>query len=568
MTAVSTATVLALSPFALAQNTNDEAQKKINDLEKLVKELQSQVNDLRDHTARTASTDDLDRAIADLANRIEAKVGMSSKGGPNVSAPDLRSLTLRFENRFRAEWYGDRTFGAKKNDPIVPSSLVTNVSPFAPNGTVFGSFIGGSGQNEMSDDAERILNRARINIDIDVNDDLAAFFQLQHSQVWGTPIGAGAAAGGSLLPNAPITDVIAPIPPTPLGEQLQATAGAGALGFKQANVTFKNVFGSKEAAVTMGRFNLELGKGRILSSAEHDNVGRAFDGVKVVWNSDEVAITAFATKVVQGGLDFQNQDTNLFGAWAKFSPVKEVSITPYTLWVDANSQGPTTPVGRPWTLGAIATIDVVDTGLTLNGEANIQQDHSRPNIVPVGTPGGLDLNKDVNWRDAYAWAVGADYALPIADADEYKPTVGIEYLNGSKMFNDLYGARHGISGISDVVTSWNNLRQWKFHAGIAPTKDIDLRASFYIMRIDEDAGEAILGQSTQSRRLGEELNLEIFTKCSEHITVSLGYAHFFNGYSLQDGAYSPGAAYATAISKSADTRQDADAIIATVSVTF
>lgn len=559
MTAFTTATVLALTPFALANN-DDEAQRRIKELERQVEELSKTVKGLQEQQSRTPSTDDLDRAIADLATRIESKAGMLAKGGPNVSAPDVRGIKITFHERFRAEWYGDRTFGAKKNDPILPSSLVTNVSPFSPNGFVLGSFIGGSGAATGSDDATRMVNRARINIDVDVNDKLNAFFQLQHSQVWGTPIGAGAAAGGSLLPNAPITDLIGPVPPGALGEQLQAPASSGALGFRQAYVQFKNVMDSG-VDLTLGRFNLELGAGRLLSSAEWDNVGRAFDGAKFNYTGDSISVEAFATKVVQGGLDFQNQDANLLGGSVKISPVKELALTPYTMWLDNNSTGPSAMVGKPWTLGALGEFNVLDSGLSLNGELAIQQDHNRPN-TPV--PGA----KDVNFKEAYMWAVGAELALPIDDAKKYNPVVGFGYQDGSKLFNDMYGTRHGLYGISDVVTSANNLKMWKFYAGMSPVEKMSLRASFYMLRLNEDAGEGVLGQGSQSRNLGNELDLELMHQCSDHVSIGIGYAHFFTGYAMQDGAYSPGAAYATAISKSADTRRDSDTIFASINVTF
>jgi hypothetical protein len=564
MTAVSTATVLALAPFAVAQNNNgDQDQKRIQDLERQVEQLKSTVQNLLDQQARTPSTDDLDRAIADLASRIEAKGGMFAKGGPNVSAPDVRAIKLKFEERFRAEWYGDRTFGAKKNDPISPSPLMTNVSPFAPNGQINGSFIGGgsvSVPNTMADDAMRVLNRARINIDVDVNEKMAAFFQIQHSQIWGTPIGNGAAAGGSLLPNAPNTDLIAVVPPGSLGEQLQAPASSGALGFKQANVTFKNVYDT-DAQIMIGRFNLELGQGRLLSSADYDNVGRSFDGLKVDWSNDNVALTGVFAKIVQGGLDFQNQDTNLVGVWAKLSPVKEFSITPYTLWVDNNTTNSSAMVGKPWTIGAFGDFNVVDTGLKFNGELALQLDHERPN-TPV--PGA----HRVDFFEAYMWSVGAEYEVPIEDAKKYRPMIGIEFIDGSKLFNDLYGKRHGISGLTDIVTSLNNLRQWKVYGGVTPWTDIDLRASFYFMRLDEDAGEGALGQPTLSKNLGQELDVELWSRCSDHVTVGIGWGHFFNQYALQEGAYSPGAAWATSLSRSADTRRDADAFVASLMVTF
>lgn len=560
ISAVTTATVLALAPFALAINDDDPQQKRIKELERQVEELSKTVKGLQDQQSRTPSTDDLDRAISDLAARIDAKVGMAPKGGANVTAPDVRGIKIRFEERFRGEFYSDRTFGAKKNDPITPSPLNTNISPFAPNGQVFGSFIGGHGANTGLDDGNRMLNRARINIDVDVNDHLDAFFQLQHSQVWGTPIGNGAAAGGSLLPNAPSTNVISPVPPAGLGEQLQAPASAGAIGFKQAFVRFRNVMDSGVDA-TLGRFTLDLGKGRLLSSADWDNVGRSFDGLMVNYTYDKISFTGFATKVVQGGLDFQNQDTNLIGGWAKISPTKEITLTPYTMWLDNNSMNSTAMVGKPWTVGVLGDLNVVDTGLTFNGELALQQDHDRPKTPIKGA-------HDVDFGEAYMWSVNAEYALPMDDAKAYRPMIGIEYTEGAKLFNDLYGSRHGLYGIGDIVTSVNNLRTWKVYAGITPVEKMELSAAFYFMRLTRDAAEGVLGQNHMSKNLGQELDIELKHKCSDNVTVGAGYAHFFNGYALQDGAFSPGASYATAVSKLADERRDSDTLFVQISVAF
>lgn len=558
ISAVTSATVLALAPFALAMN-DDDPQKRIKELERQLEEITKTVKSLQDQQARSASADDLDRAIADLANRIEAR-GMTSKGGANVSAPDVRALTIRFEERFRGEYYGDRTFGAKKNDPISPSPLTTNISPFSPNGNVFGSFIGGAGQNEMSDDSNRLLNRLRININVDVDNDLDAFFQLQHSQIWGTPIGNGGAAGGSLLPNAPSTQLVSPVPPASLGEQLQSPAAAGAIGFKQAYVRMKNVYEGLD--VWLGRFTLDLGKGRILSSADWDNVGRSFDGLRLEWRNDQnnISATAFATKVVQGALDFQNQDTNMLGGWVNISPTKEIKLTPYTLWVDDNTSSATAMIGKPWTIGALGEVNLLDSGFVLNGEIALQQDHDRPNTPVQGA-------KTVDFGEAYFWSVGAEFGIPF-EKEKYHPLVGIEVTEGSKLFNDLFGSRHGLYGQADVVTSLNNLRQWKLYAAVTPCEKLEVGAAFYFFRLTRQAAEGVFGQSPVSKNLGQELDVYLNHKCTDHVTVSAGYSHFFNGYALQEGAFSPGASYATASSRSADERRDSDTIFVQIGVAF
>ncbi|MBI3819416.1 MAG: alginate export family protein [Planctomycetes bacterium] len=561
ISAVTTATVLALAPFALAINNDDDSQqKRIKELERQVEELTRTVKGLQEQQTRTPSNDDLDRAIADLANRIETRVGLAPKGGQNVSAPDVRGIKLSFEDRMRAEFYSDRTFGARKNDPISPSPLNTSISPMAPSGTVLGSFLGTppNFNAEQLDDASRLLNRVRMNIDVDVDDKLDAFFQLQHSQSMGTALGASAGVGGSLLPNAPNTALVSPVPPGAIGEPVSAAASAGAIAFKQAYVRFKQVY--KDVDITLGRFNLDLGKGRILSSADWDNVGRAFDGMRVDWTNNDISVSAFATKVVQGGLDFQSQDTNFLGGWVKLNPAKDVHLTPYTLWVDNNTTTDMVMVGKPWTIGVLADVEV-QGGLKFNGEAGLQQDHNRPNTPIQGA-------KNVDFGEAYYFAIGGEYELNIDGKEKYKPKVGIEYTEGSKLFNDLYGARHGLYGLGDFVTTMNNLRQWKVYAGITPTQDLDVVASYYFMRLTRDAGEGVLGVPHLSQNLGQEFDLEVHHKCSKNLNVSAGWSHFFNGNAFQDAAFDPGAAYATALSQAAYTRKDADTIFVSVEVKF
>lgn len=582
MTAASAASFLALASFAFAQT--DEAQR-IKDLERQVEELRVQLQDMMQQRPQAStSTADLDRAVADLAARLE-KQG-SPKGGANVVAPKVKSVKIGFEDRVRAEVYRNRTFGARKgvlNPVFSPTTVYSNISPSNPSGSFeLDSFVGsleggfngggggkgnqgtgdgtpgpssGSDSRRILDDANRILNRLRLNVDVDVSDRLSASFQLQQSRLWGTNVGES--AGGSLLPNAPMTSVVAPAPPFPGDgggvDPDQSIAGGNGVAFRQAYIVAKNVFDSG-VDVTLGRMALNLGDGRLLSSAEWDNVGRAFDGLKLSYASgNDIKLTAIATKVVQGGLDFQHQDTNLVGAWLELSPADNVKLTPYTLWLDNNTTGPTSMIGKPWTIGSLVDVNV--EAFHAGGEIAIQQDHDRPNTPISGA-------RDINFKEAIAYSVFGEFAIPV---DDYKPTIGVEFSEASKYFNDLYGSRHGIYGMADIVTTWNNLSYWKLYANTAVVEDVTLNAAFYILRLNQDPAPS---STRESRRLGEELDLSLTARCSDNITTTIGWSHFFNGWAMQDGGFAPGAAYASEIGHNLNTNEDADFFFVSLNVSF
>ncbi|HKE01127.1 MAG TPA: alginate export family protein, partial [Planctomycetota bacterium] len=460
--AATAATILALTPLAPAQSV-DDGPKKIQDLERQVQELREQVEALRSTATQRPSSDELDRAIADLATRIQGKDGAQAKGGANVSAPDVRSIKLTFAERFRAEYYHDRSFGSRA--PNSPG--ITNISPFAPGGLE--AFPPGNGH--VPDDETRWLNRLRINLDVDVNDKLAAFMQLQQSRAWGSPSATsfGVANGGSMLPNAPVTPFTAPAPPGFAGAGDPADPGTDpdqntdpAASFKQSYVLLKDMFDTG-SNLTLGRFTMELGNGRLVSAADWDNVGRSFDGLRYDYSTSDYRLVAFATKVVQGGLDFAHDDTNFFGAWMEFHPTQEVAVTPYVLYLDDNTRM-TAPIGAPLTLGALVSADV--ESFKLGGEFAIQADSQRPDLANPA------VDKSVGFNEAYAYEVHGEFALPTGN--EYKPSLGAQYGEGSKYFNDLYSSRQGLYGIADVVTSWSNLRWFKVYGSIAPQDDMEL----------------------------------------------------------------------------------------------
>jgi hypothetical protein len=578
MTAALATSVLALAPFALAiQNPppKDDAQKTIEDMRKQLEEMRQEIKSLKDQQSKAPTTSDLDRAISDLSNRIELQKSAGAKGGANIMAPDSTSIKVTFDDRVRAEAYRNRAFGAVKDDTAggSPNTLVTSVSPLAPTGTVTPGTVGGAGQNGAIGDATRILNRLRMNMNVDVDKNLEAFLQMQYSYTWGSSIGGGTAAGGSLLPNQPITPFVAPVAPGALASSGELAAGSGAIGFSQAYVVFKDI-GDSKINMTMGRFALDLGQGRLLSSADWDNVGRSFDGFKFEYADDQGqwSATGYATKVVQGGLDFQSQDTNLYGGWVAVNPADGFKITPYTMWADNNSTPDsvttapplvtaTVPymVGKPWTIGTLLEFSVPDSqGLKLYGDGAIQMDHKRPN--PGAAP-AFQGTQNVDFNEAYAYAIGATFDVNTEESKQYKPKVGIEQGRATKVFNDMYSAAHGNYGLGDFVSTWNNLNYWKFGVGASPCQDTELNLAYYTFRMAD-------GIAGSSKDIGQEFDVELKAKCSDHINVSAGWAHFFTGKAFQGGGFVPGAAYATQIGGGTGTREDADFLFLTIAVRF
>src|SRR5262245_51012762 len=180
--AAAAATVLAIAPIARAVQSDEDAQRKIQELnqkmEAMIKsneQLQQHIQGLQKSQSHGPTTEELDRAIADLASRVD-QAQAAKPIGSNVTAPNVRSVKLTFEDRFRASQYFDPTFGARKFAGTVITNnngVVTNFGPGPFNGT------------KLDDDYLAVLNRIRMNLDIDVNDKLAAFFQLQSSRSWG-----------------------------------------------------------------------------------------------------------------------------------------------------------------------------------------------------------------------------------------------------------------------------------------------------------------------------------------------------------------------------------------------
>jgi hypothetical protein len=302
----------------------------------------------------------------------------------------------------------------------------------------------------------------------------------------------------------------------------------------------------------VGRQEMNYGSQRLLASPDWSNIRRSYDGAKVYWHADEVAIDGFWLRPVNNLIDrFNAPDSTrqLAGLWATYRPSKGQTFDAYYLYFE--DQSPVAFGAAPGGRG----------GLHHNTFGGRWDGH-RPLADLLTGLQGSPLAGHLMWdfEGAYQFgdwsgrpiragmtATGLGYAfveLPL----QPQFWAYFEYASGTPRRNDpnstfetfdqLFPSGHHYFGYLDEVGR-ENIRDLSFQASIYPAKWITSWLQYHVFRLDQ-SGDALYGDvpgfpteridptARAGTNVGQELDSVAEFRLGRHSTLLLGYSKLFS----------------------------------------
>jgi hypothetical protein len=389
---------------------------------------------------------------------------------PQISLPGVRKLTiggqyrLRYENRYNYDFDSDAT---------------------------------------RSDDF--FVQRLRLNLDFDLNDDLRVFAQLQDARAFGSEQG-------------------------PNGQYSVASADSPGLDFHQAFLDVRGVPGLG-GELRAGRQLLSYGAQRFLGALEWANQGRSFDGLRQRWSEEGVyQVDAFVTQTRETPeVDFE-EDAYFGGVYG----TRDLEGGVAELYVFHRHDD---KVG----LGG------VENRLSIGGRY-LQRFGAVEVEVEAVTQAGEEDGRDIPIFDTYGLHTHAK--LFLGDADEAWIRGDFDAGSGddpdtadNERFDTLYPTGHGILGIMDFVFL-DNLVHASVSAGMELDSRSDAQIQFHSFRANEatdkvvgPVGKLSDGGAGIDRDLGYEIDAIYtvhFDKGAVKTALQVGYGIYFPGPGVED----------------------------------
>lgn len=237
-------------------------------------------------------------------------------------------------------------------------------------------------------------------------------------------------------------------------------------------------------SLRIGRQEMSYGRGRQIAANQWDEVGRSFDGVRMLYDIEDFGFfDLFAMKLREtGGVSSINSgaavtaggvESALFGAYLQYEPSEELDVEVYVLDVYRDAGDLFDPETRVlvdenntanlFTTGA--RFEYADERVTVYGEGAVQFGDA-----PKTLADGEVVARDHAGYAAYA---GVDYVLPSDGEVESWLGLQVDFASGDDDREDdeisgyvpLFPRRHDPLGAMDLV-GWSNVLGVRGRAGV------------------------------------------------------------------------------------------------------
>ncbi len=479
---------------------------------------------------------------------------------------ELQTVQVGGEITIRGNWM--------MNVPVDPTSLspvsFANYLRWSALGLAkrpLGSWSGGNAgifsdfawDQDNSNDAKYVSQRTRLNVKADFTNDVSAFIELDAYNNWGDNFRSDYVTGAD----------------NRLGDNVV---------LYQAYIEAKNMWGIPLSA-KIGRQEISLGSGWLVGTNEGgiNPTGLSFDGVRLSYGVDVFSVDAFMAKLAENGVVEQDGDIDLYGLYASFKGIENVSLDGYALWLrDAQRLNDTNLIWfGEWIENVLGLDDYDVTNLYTVG------------LRGAGTLGQFDFEAEFayQWGDAdqvgfmfnplvygdadadfgqWAGNLEVGYTFDIAvqpriflggayfGGEDNRDLTFFQWLNpfykpsASVSFNRLF-SNWQYSPFFDADGALSNVWLAKGGVSIKPmeTVEVALMATYFQAIEAFDAPLHVkLGRyrvpilpflsfatSENDKDLGWEVDLSAKYKYSEDLSFKVGYSHLFSGKGLTDGAY-------------------------------
>lgn len=286
----------------------------------------------------------------------------------------------------------------------------------------------------------------------------------------------------------------------------------------------------------IGRQELQYGNQRLVSALDWANIRRSWDGLKLLWQTDELDVDVWWARPVRKlptRRDRIDRDVDFYGAYATYKGIENHGIDGYFLAL-RDTGGFTNANMRTGDL-SLYTMGGRFWGRTPVGEH--WWDYETELAGQWGKAAGDTLG-------AWMWSFYSGYTL--SDVP-WSPRLGFgfDYASGDRdprdrrhgTFNQLFPLGHAHFGWIDQVGRQNVWAQ-NLNLTLRPFENVTTLLAWHTFWLDKkrDALYGVAGQPVRrdptgraGRRIGNELDFRVIWRLDVHATLLFGYSHFWAG---------------------------------------
>jgi hypothetical protein len=318
------------------------------------------------------------------------------------------------------------------------------------------------------------------------------------------------------------------------GSEASVLANEKNLDLHQGHVDLEKLFG-EPLALRVGRQELSFGDQRLVSPLDWSSIGRAWDGLRLMWRPTDWHLDAFWTQVKDAAARTptpgpSGDDQTFGGAYVSYRGHAGHEYDAYYFLRRMHDGAATSETGGP-----AGDADEQWAGLRAKGTEDAL-DWSAEGVALFGDRAGDDLGAfgcavtaGYTFREAASLRLGVEWTFATGDEDGTDGEVD--------RFESPYPFGHHYQGWADVF-AWKNGHDFAFHVSAKPDPAVVVGGAFHFFRLDE-AGDAWFNAAQSplrrdaagaaGRDIGTELDLYVKWNVRPDLLLTAGYSRFFAG---------------------------------------
>lgn len=323
----------------------------------------------------------------------------------------------------------------------------------------------------------------------------------------------------------------------------QTAAFENRLDLRQLFAEVKSPWEEVPLTAKVGRQVLSYGEERFVGGFDWSNVSRVFDAVKLVYNpSPRLQLDMFFSQVVlvnKDKADSADHEDNFYGIYLSTRPFREHmdQILDSFLFIRNDKDEDL----RGEIPGQTGPLKEYTFGNRFKGK-KWNFDYGTEYAVQLGSRAHNQIQ---------AWAFHQDLGYTFVDIP-WTPRIYSEYNHASgdrnprrgnkfNTFDNLFPTNHNKYGHIDFI-SLKNMNNFMMGASVKPHQRWLFSTDFHWFFLDAkespwfNAGGGVYRAANPraSTQLGEEVDIMVNYKCTEHLSFLGGYSHFFAGPFAKD----------------------------------
>ncbi len=406
-----------------------------------------------------------------------------------------------------------------------------------------------------------IEQRTTLHVNADFTHQVSAYFEVDSIEVWGEDFRS----------------------PNYLTGADQRADSSDDVEVHQAYLEIREIF-ETPLKLRLGRQEILLGSEWLVGNGHPCNplTYLSFDAIRLSYEGEQVNVDAFASKLNERLGDFGKDDVDFYGLYATWSPLRELCIDAYWLFLHDGATVQDT-AGSPafeWGERLRGVDDYGHTqfhtlGLRTAGEWN-HLDFEFEAAYQYGDAAGVGVGFPVNghgddsaWYNT--WAGHGDIGYTFQVKFEPRVHVGGDYYGGEDRrhidfldwINPLYKPRASVS-FNRLFSDWENdcffdgsgmSNYWIARAGLSarPTEVLEVTFDVSYLQVVAPFDAPVMARfgslrlplgwplsfitKNGARDLGYETTLTAAYQYSEELSLEAGWSHLFTGKALRDGAF-------------------------------